>query len=386
MDMAKYCVNAVLVEGRSVRAVAAATGSSKSWVQRHVVLYRAGGDEALVPLKRGPRAPANLTSAAWEDEIVLWRKRLAEDGLDAGARTIHWHLSQSARSVPALSTIHRILRRRGFVTPQPQKRPRSSWIRFESTLPNETWQSDMTHWLLADLQPVEIINFVDDYSRAVLASVAVPVAKSSDVVRIFFDAAAQYGLPQSVLSDNGAIYTTAYRGSHSGMEIELATLGITFKHGKPYHPQTQGKVERYHQTLKKWLRNKPLCADLAELQAQIDRFVLYYNETRPHTARGCPPMRAWRAMDKATIEIDGQKLLAHTKVRRDRVDKTGAFTLRYRSRLHHVGVGREHRGKRILILVADLDVRVIDEHGMTLRHLELDPSVDYQGRSRDIVF
>jgi transposase len=232
----------VLVEGRSVRAVAAATGRSKSWVHRHIALYRSGGEEALAPLKRGPRVPANLTSAAWEDEIVAWRKRLAEDGLDAGARTIHWHLSQTSASVPALSTIHRVLRRRGFVTPQPQKRPRSSWIRFESSLPNETWQSDMTHWHLADDEQVEIINFIDDYSRAVLASVAVPVATSSDVVRIFFDTSAAYGLPTSVLSDNGAIYTAAYRGSHTGMEIELATLGIVFKHGKPYHPQTQGKV------------------------------------------------------------------------------------------------------------------------------------------------
>ncbi len=214
---------------------------------------------------------------------------------------------------------------------------------------------------------------------------AVPVATAPEVVRIFFDAAALYGLPQSVLSDNGAIYTTAYRGSHSGMEIELATLGITFKYGKPYHLQTQGKVERYHLTLKKYLRKKPAVATLAELQVQIDTFVRYYNEERPHTARGCPPMRAWRALDKATIEIGGQKLLAHTKVRRDRVDKTGTFTLRYRSKLHHAGVGRANRGKRILILVADLDVRVIDEDGVMIRHFELDPSVDYQGRSRDIV-
>ncbi len=385
MDLARYCVNAVLVEGRSVRAVAAATGRSKSWVQRHVALYRNGGDEALAPLKRGPRVPANLTAAAMEDDIVSWRKRLGENGLDAGARTIRWQMIENGAAPPAMSTIHRVLRRRGFVTPQPQKRPRSSWTRFESSLPNETWQSDMTHWHLDGERQVEIINFIDDYSRAVLASVAVPVATSSDVVRIFFDTAAVYGFPRSVLSDNGAIYTTAYRGSHTGMEIELATLGITFKHGKPYHPQTQGKVERYHLTLKKYLRKKPAAATLAELQGQIDRFVHIYNEERPHTARGCPPMRAWRQLDKATIEIDGQTLLAHTKVRRDRVDKTGAFTLRYRSKLHHVGVGREHRGKRILILMADLDVRVIDENGVTIRHLELDPSVDYQGRVRDIV-
>ena len=104
-------------------------------MHRHVALYQAGGDEALEPRKRGPKVPANLTSCEVEDEIVAWRKRLAEDGLDAGARTIQWHLRQAAPSVPALSTIHRVLRRRGFVTPQPQKRPRSSWTRFESVCP-----------------------------------------------------------------------------------------------------------------------------------------------------------------------------------------------------------------------------------------------------------
>jgi transposase InsO family protein len=244
MDLAKYCVDAVLVEGRSVRAVAAATGRSKSWVQRHVALYRAGGDEALVPCRRGPKLPANLTAARIEDTIVARRKRLAEDGLDAGARTIAWHMSHEGLEVPSLSTIHRVLRRRGFVVPQPQKRPRSSWVRFESALPNETWQSDMTHWHLDGERAIEIINFIDDYSRAVLASAAVPVATSPDVVRIFFETAALYGFPASVLSDNGAIYTAAYRGSHTGMEIELATLGITFKHGKPYHPA----VSRGHRT------------------------------------------------------------------------------------------------------------------------------------------
>ena len=145
MDLAKYCVNAVLVEGRSVRAVSAATGRSKSWIQRRVTLLRSGGDEALVPHKRGPIIPANLTSAVLEGRIVAWRKQQAEDGLDAGARTISWHMSQEGAGVPSLSTIHRVLVRRGFVTPQPQKRPRSSWMRFESDLPNECWQSDMTH-------------------------------------------------------------------------------------------------------------------------------------------------------------------------------------------------------------------------------------------------
>jgi len=382
MDLAKYCVQAVLVEGRSVREVAGATGTSKSWVQRRVERYRTGGDDALLPKRRGPKVPPNLTPGVVEDSIVRLRKSLTDHGLDAGATTIAWHLEALGMPTPSRSTIHRVLARRGFVTAQPQKRPRTSWTRFEASLPNECWQSDMTHWHLEHEVPVEIINFIDDHSRAVLASHVVDVATAAKVVELFFATTGRFGLPASVLSDNGAIYTASYRGSHTGMEIELAALGITFKHGKPYHPQTQGKVERYHLTLKKFLRKQPLVGTISELQAQIDRFVHLYNEERPHTARGCPPMHAYRALDKATIEIDGQRMPAHTKVRRDKIDDTGCVTLRYRSKLHHIGLGRAHKGRRVLILVADRDVRVLDQDGAMLRHLELDPSVDYHRRDR----
>ena len=383
MDLAEYCVNAVLVERRSIREVAAATGRSKSWVHRHVQLYQAGGTEALKPHKRGPKTAPNQTPATLEDEIVRWRKQLTEHGYDAGAATIHYHLTQSHDNVPTVRTIHRVLTRRGFVTPQPQKRPRNSWIRFEADLPNECWQSDMTHWSLANDTPVEIINYIDDHSRAVLASIVVNVATAHDVVRIFYTAASKYGLPASVLSDNGAIYTTRYRGSTTGLEIDLAALGITFKHGKPYHPQTQGKIERYHQTLKKWLRRQPRPETIEALQDQINEFVIYYNEQRPHQARGCPPMHAWRALDKATPTRDGHPILANTRVRRDRVDKWGSVTIRYRSKLHHIGVGRPHKGQRVLILIADLDTRVINENGELIRHFTLDPTTDYQPQSKD---
>lgn len=236
MDLALYAVQAVLVEGRSVREVARATGRSKSWVHRHVELYRGGGAEALVPHKRGPKHAPNQSAPEVEDAVVALRKELDELGLDAGASTIAYHLGRAGIEVPARATIHRILVRRGFVVPQPQKRPRSSWQRFEADLPNECWQSDVTHWTLRGDRPVEIVNFIDDHSRAVMASVAVEVATAPDIVRIFYAATSTYGLPRSVLSDNGAVYTAAYRGSHSGLEIELTRLGITFKHGKPYHP------------------------------------------------------------------------------------------------------------------------------------------------------
>ena len=377
MDLANYCVNAVLVEGRSVRAVAQATGTTKSWVHRHVQLFREGGAEALEPRRRGPKRPPALTAPEVEDEIVWWRKHLDDAGFDAGARTIHYHLSQVHDEVPHVSTIHRVLRRRGLVLDQPQKRPRSSWVRFEAALANECWQSDMTHWHVGE-KKVEILHFIDDCSRAVLSSLVVPVASAADVVELFYATAQRWGLPASVLTDNGAIYTAAYRGASTGLEIDLAALGIDCKHGKPYHPQTQGKIERYHKTLKKWLAAQDEFDSEAALQRGVDFFAGYYNEIRPHQAHGRPPLAVYAERDKASPSIEGRRISPETKVRRDRIDAFGTVTLRYRSNFHHIGVGRAHKSKRILMLVADLDVRILDTDGALLRHLTLDPSRDYQ--------
>ena len=136
------------------------------------------------------------------------------------------------------------------------------------------------------------------------------------------------------------------------------------------------------QALKKWLRKKRPVTTIAALQKQIDRFVLSYIEERPHQARGCPPLEAWRALDKATPQLEGQPILAKTKVRHDHVDQWGSVTLRYRRKLHHIIVGRPHRHQRVIILLADLDVCVVSEYGELLGHFTLDPSRDYQARSR----
>ncbi len=360
-----------------MRAVAAATGTSKSWVQRHVQLFRDGGEEALEPRRRGPRRPPALTAPEVEDEIVWWRKHLDDAGFDAGARTIRYHLSQAHQSVPSLSTVHRVLRRRGLVVDQPQKRPRSSWVRFEAALANECWQSDMTHWHVGE-EKVEILHFIDDCSRAVLSSKVLRTATAPDTIELFYATTATWGLPACVLSDNGAIYTAAYRGASTGLEIDLAALGIDFKHGKPYHPQTQGKIERYHQTLKKWLCANDEFDSLGALQRGVDFFAGYYNEIRPHQAHGRPPLAVYKERDKASPSIEGQVVSPTTKVRRDRVDTNGTVTLRHRSKLHHIGVGRAHKNERVLMLVADLDVRILDTEGTVLRHLTLDPSKDYQ--------
>ncbi len=387
MDLAGYVVNAVLVEGKSVAEVAAAHGVSRSWLYELLARYREHGEAGLKPASRRPRSSPRRVSAELEEEIVLLRKSLAEEGLDAGAATIHYHLLCRHRrrkaSVPSVATIWRVLSRRGFVVPQPHKRPRSSWRRFAAELPNECWQADVTHWALAEGTEVEILNVIDDHSRLLVASRAFATTKAADVVETFHAAVAAHGAPASVLTDNGAIFTAESRHGRCAMETELALLGVAYKHSRPYHPQTCGKVERFHQTLKKYLSRQRRPATVEALQAQLDRFGAYYNDARPHRALGRrTPSQAFAARTKATPRNPPLVVEGHHRLRRDRIDKTGSVTLRYRSKLLHIGVGRVHAGVRVLLLVHDLDVRVVTEDGELLRHLTLDPTKTYQPTGR----
>jgi len=379
MDLARYVVDAVVLEGRSYREVAAAHGVSKSYVGKLVGRFRSGGYGALEPRSRAPARIPHRTPDALEDEIVALRKELTELGVDAGALTIGYHLETRHEHVPSVSTIWRVLRRRGFVVPEPHKRPRSSWIRFEATLPNECWQSDVTHWRLAGGTEVEIVNFIDDHSRVAVASRVMRVATAPKVLEVFTEAGARWGFPAALLTDNGCVYTTWHRGGPNVMQTELLALGIDYRHSRPYHPQTCGKVERFHQTMKTFLAKQPKSRTIFELQAQIDRFVGYYNETRPHRAVGRrPPKAAFEARDKA--RPSGAKIVvgAGVRVRRDRIDKNGKVTLRHRTKMHHIGMGHAHKGERVILLVHGLDVRVISLDGELLRHLTLDPTRDYQ--------
>jgi hypothetical protein len=250
-------------------------------------------------------------------------------------------------------------------------------------MPNERWQADVTHYKLAGGAEAEILNLLDDHARFLVASHARVVTKAADVVATFHQAAAAYGFPASVLTDNGAIFTAAPRRGRCAIELELARLGIAYRHSRPYHPQTCGKVERFHQTLKRWLAKQPKAPTVAELQAQLDHFAGYYNHHRPHRALGRrTPAVAFAARPKATPAPPGFAVPAHYRVRTDKVDRTGVITLRHNSRLHHIGLGRRHAGVRVCLLVADLEVRVLAEDGQLLRALTLDPGRDYQPQQR----
>jgi transposase InsO family protein len=380
MGMARYVVDAVLLEGRSAREVASAHGISRSWIYELIARFRVGGYEALEPLSHRPRCCPHETSAAVVAAIVALRRELEALGHDAGPATIAYHLSQQIKAPPSRTTIWRVLHREGLVTPQPQKRPLCSRMRFEAQLPNEMWQADVTAWQLAGGEVAEILNLIDDHSRLLLVSDAYARVKAPDVVESFHTAAELHGLPFSLLSDNAAVFVGSYRRGKVRFESELQRLGVLFKNSRPYHPQTCGKVERLHQTLKRYLARQAPAQTLSELGRQLDAFVHYYNHIRPHRALdGRTPLQAYSARVKARPA--GTSAATHYRVRSDRVDKSGTVTLRYDSRLYHIGLGRAHKGRHVKLLVADRSVRVIDSNGELIRELKLDPSRDYQRRT-----
>ncbi|HET9162103.1 MAG TPA: IS481 family transposase, partial [Solirubrobacterales bacterium] len=377
---ARYLVEAHLVEGRSVAELAKAHGVHRSWIYKLLARYREGGYEALEPRSRAPRSSPNRTPEEVVRAVVSLREQLLSHGHDCGAETIAHHLArQGIDGVPSVSTIWRILRREGLVSPQPQKRPRSSLIRFEADLPNEMWQADITHWRLAGGQDVEILNMIDDHSRLFLASRAFSTTKAADVVAVFRSAIELHGTPASLLCDNGAVFTASPRGGKVLLQSEMERLGVVAKNSRPYHPQTCGKVERLHQTLKRYLARQAAAKTLSGLQSQLDAFCHYYNAIRPHRALGGrTPLQAYSARLKAR-PASKEAPETHFRIRHDKVDEAGTVTLRHDSRLHHIGLGRAHKGKPIKLLVADRDVRVLDARtGELIRRLTLDPSRDYQ--------
>ena len=378
MDMGRFLVETHLRTGRSIKELAAAHDVSARWLFKLLRRYRLEGPVGLEPRSRRPKTSPTRIADLYEDEIVALHKELTDDGLDAGAATIHFHLSQRDTKAPSISTIFRVLKARGFVTLEPHKRPKSSLHRFVADVPNETWQGDMTHVELEGGVVYEVLNMIDDHSRLCVASRAMKTVKATDVVRVVHKAAESWGYPASFLSDNGLIFTTERHHQVAGAtEQAFFALGIKAKHARPYHPQTCGKVERFHQTMKKFLAAQDSTSP-KQLQRQLDRFVSYYNNERPHRGIGRKtPAAVYAAKEKAMPSRSFVKV-GERRLRFDRVDKAGRVTLRRRGRLHHIGVGRPYTGWRVAMLIDGLDIEIVGVDGSPLRRLVLDPTKDYQ--------
>ena len=384
MSKARLIITALFVEGQSPAEVARRYGVHRAWVYKLKARYQVEGDGALQPRSRRPKTSPTATSDATAELVLDLRKRLVEDGLDAGADTIGWHLTHRNDVELSRATINRILHRAGAVTPQPAKRPKSSYIRFEAEQPNQTWQSDFTHYRLADGSDTEVLTWLDDHSRYALHISAHRAVSGAIVLATFGDTAGEYGYPASTLTDNGMVYTTRFaggRGGRTGLEHELRRLDIVQKNSRPNHPTTCGKVERFQQTMTKWLRAQPVQPrTIEQLQALLDRFRDEYNHHRPHRslAHRATPATAYRSRPKAAPGAD-RSGDTHDRIRHDVIDGSGCVTLRVDGRLRHIGIGRTHARTRVILLVHDLDVRIIDAAtGELLRELTIDLNRDYQ--------
>jgi transposase InsO family protein len=381
VSKARLVITAVVIEGRSQSEVARAYGVSQSWISRLVARYQTDGEAAFTPRSRRPHTSPTRLPQTTIELIIEQREKLASKGLDHGPHTSAWHLAHHHGLTVSVNSIHRHLHAAGLITPTPQRRPKSSYIRFAAEQPNERWQADFTHWWLADNTHVEILDFIDDHARYALSVTAHRRATGPIVLAAFRKAIEQHGIPASTLTDNGMVFTTRLsggKGGRNGFENELHRLGVTQINSTPNHPTTCGKVERFHQTLKKWLTGQPRATTLPELQTQLDAFVHIYNHHRPHRSlpHQATPATAYTARPKANA---ANRTDTHNRVRRDRIDQAGVITVRLAGRLHHIGVGRTYTGTRVLILIQDLNIRVIHAAtGELLRELTLDTTTDYQ--------
>jgi transposase InsO family protein len=382
MSKHRVAVLKVVSSQSSVTAAAAEYGISRGHLHRLLRRYRDDGLEAVEPRSRRPLTNPGRAADHIRERIVGLRTELAGRGLDAGPVTIAWHLGREGHAIPSSSTIRRILHAAGLVVPEPRKRPRSSWHRFEAGAPNELWQSDFTHWRLADGTEVEILNWLDDHSRYLLGCTVFGRVAGDDVVATFVAAGDAHGWPAATLTDNGAVYTSRFTGGRNGFEYLLAYLGIRQKNGAPGHPQTQGKIERFHQTLKRWLERQPAARTLAELQAQLDGFRLAYNEQRPHRAIGrLTPGEAYRATPRALPSGSGGR--GHFRLRYDVTDSRGAMTLRRAGRLYHLKIGAAHARTRVLAIVDEHDVTVVAlDTGEILSTHRIEPNKGYWRNQR----
>jgi len=373
-------------EKLDVSQVCRDSGISRKTFYKWVARCRAEGLEGLQERSRRPHHCPAQTGVEVEDAVVRLRKELAEAGLDHGATTIQWHLGRRRQpgdpAVPSVATIHRILVRRGLVVPEPRKRPRVSWRRFEAPAPNEWWQIDATTWVTA-AGPVEVFNIVDDHSRLACRSRAMAAATGEEAWETFIQAAQRWGLPAGVLSDNGLCFSGKLRGFEVLFEARLRDAGIRPFTGRPYHPQTTGKVERFQQTLKRWLRRQDhrcgLARDITDLQARLDEFVDHYNTQRPHQGIGrVTPLSRWQATAASSaadrpLAHPAPRLRHHTVT----VNAGGVIDLADVS----IGVGARWSGSTVTITL-DGTYATITANTELVRHLRIDHTRYYQPTGR----
>jgi putative transposase len=354
-------------------------GVNRRTFYRHRARVEAEG--SWQPRSRRPRTSPGLTPAKVAGEVVRLRAELAPDnGADAIVAALRviaagqdW--AAAGLRVPHRSTVNKILKRAGLVTAQPRKRPRSSFRRFAYARPRDCYQIDATELKLAGGQGVVVFDVLDDCTRLLAACHAADAETAAAAVAAITAAAAAHGAPGIVLSDNGAAFSGWPVRGRGAFARAVTGLGARLIHSSPYHPQTCGKVERHHQTLKKWLATQPAPATLADLQALLDAYRHYYNTRRHHTAVGATPQHAWD-----TAAAHGGP--GHLPRQHDATIHTATIAANGTigvARGLSISVGRARAGQRVTAIRDHDRVTVYTPDGEPLGHIHLDHTRRYQG-------
>lgn len=279
---------------------------SKSWFYKVRKLAVEDGAAAAMEVKSTrPFSSPSQTSESIKKLLISTRKLLEDSGWDHGARSVIAKLERQGVKPPVASTVNRIFKDAGMVIPEPKKRPHSTYLRFNYAEPNGCWQIDGTEWLLADFSKVVILQIIDDHSRLAVATLVAKSETTKSAMEVLNIGLERHGVPQKFLSDNGSAFNPTRRGKRGVLVEYLKSLGVDPITGKPYKPTTQGKNERFHYTLHKYLRKQPPAPTMAVLQAQVDAFDLYYNTERAHQHHkgNMTPQEAWDATPKATPPV-----------------------------------------------------------------------------------
>ncbi|MGW6196392.1 integrase core domain-containing protein [Kribbella sp. NPDC055110] len=363
-----------------------------------------GPAAVLEPRTRRPRtSPSKLTDQV-KEQAVRVRAALEASGLDHGPISVHDKMhAMGLGQVPSVASLARIFREAGVARLEPKKKPRAAWRRFVYPAPNACWQLDATEYVLTGGRKCVIFQPIDDHSRYAPASHVAWGETSQAAIAVFDKAVAAHGVPQRLLSDNGIALNPSRRGLLGQFVVHLMALGVEPITGKPYKPTTQGKNERFHQTLFRYLDKQPLAETLDELQAQVDAFDHIYNTQRPH--QGLPgrvtPQAAWQATAKAEPPRPTRDLIrrpptpapapAPTNLPTDLPDDTVLKTLAsngafYLDKVQYMVDGR--RGFQQVLVITNGDktgdpITVTDLQGeILIEHTRPTPGTTYVGNGR----
>ncbi len=266
----------------------------------YVLLGRAreqGQAAVLEPWSRRPKTSPSRIAEDVKQQALGVRAALEASGLDHGPISVHDKMKAMGLAAPSVASLARIFREKGVARLEPRKKPRAAYRRFVYPAPNACWQLDATEYVLTGGRTCVIFQLEDDHSRLAVASHVAGGETSQGALTVVAKGVAARGVPQRLLSDNGVALNPSRRGWEGQLVAYVTSLGVEAITGKPGKPTTQGKNERFHQTLFRWLDKQSLAETIEQLQDQVDRFDVIYNIERPH--QGLPgritPQQAWDA-------------------------------------------------------------------------------------------